>query len=133
MTAKVTGWIVGVLGALLAAGGIWLVALGGTWAYVVLGIGWAATGVCLVMQRRAALWVYAALLLFTLVWALVESGFDGWALAPRLALFWLVGLWLLTPWVVRPLRRGRPSPVAPGSRDETSPDWRAPRLRVCPR
>ena len=99
MAAIVTGWIIGVLGVLLAAGGAWLATLGDTWAYIVLGLGWAVTGALLIARRRAALWVYAALLLFTLVWSLFEAGLDRWALAPRCALFWLVGLWLLTPWV----------------------------------
>jgi quinoprotein glucose dehydrogenase len=129
MAAIVTGWIVGILGVLLAIGGIWLAALGGTWAYIALGIGWAAAGFCLVARRAAALWVYAALLLFTLVWALAEAGLDRWALAPRLALFWLVGLWLLTPWVVRPLRRGRVALRGRGAASATgaTSDWRTPR------
>ena len=103
MAAMVTGWVMSVLGLLLAGGGIRLATLGGTWAYIVLGIGWLVTGALLIARRRVALWTYAALLAFTLVWALLEAGLDRWALAPRLALFWLVGLWLLTPWVSRTL------------------------------
>jgi quinoprotein glucose dehydrogenase len=104
MAALLSGWILLLLGLLLAAGGVWLAALGDSWAYIVLGAGWAVTGGLLIARRRAALWAYAALLLFTLVWALFEAGLDRWALAPRLALFWLVGLWLLTPWITRTLR-----------------------------
>ena len=103
MAAMVTGWVMLVLGVILAGGGVRLATLGGTWAYVVLGIGWLLTGAFLIARRHVALWIYAALLAFTLAWALLEAGIDRWALAPRLALFWLVGLWLLTPWVSRPL------------------------------
>ena len=85
------------LGVLLAGGGIRLAMLGGSWAYIVLGLGWLVTGGVLIGRRRVALWIYAALLVFTLVWAIFEAGLDRWALAPRLGLFWLVGLWLLTP------------------------------------
>ncbi|HSC64238.1 MAG TPA: membrane-bound PQQ-dependent dehydrogenase, glucose/quinate/shikimate family [Caldimonas sp.] len=108
MAATATGWAMLVLGLLLAGGGVRLATLGGTWAYVGLGIGWLLTGAFLIGRRRAALWIYAALLAFTLVWALSEVGLDRWALAPRLALFWLVGLWLLSPWVSR-LLSGRTS------------------------
>jgi quinoprotein glucose dehydrogenase len=115
MAAMVTGWILLLLGVLLAAGGVWLAALGDTWAYIVLGAGWAVTGGLLIARRRVALWVYAATLLFTLVWALFEAGLDRWALAPRLALFWLVGLWLLTPWITRSLGP-RPDALPPPAR-----------------
>ena len=108
MAAIVTGWVMLVLGLLLAGGGVRLAMLGGSWSYIVLGLGWLATGALLIGRRRAALWTYAALLAFTLGWAIFEAGLDRWALAPRLALFWLVGLWLLTPWVSRSLRLSVP-------------------------
>ena len=135
MAAMVTGWAMSVLGLLLVGGGIRLATLGGTWAYVVLGIGWLATGVLLIARRCVALWVYATLLAFTLVWALLEAGLDRWALAPRLALFWLVGLWLLTPWVSRTLASWTPRPIEadvarpPGSPRATLPFPVAARTR----
>jgi quinoprotein glucose dehydrogenase len=103
MAAIVTGWIMLVLGVLLAAGGVWLAVLGGSWVYIGLGIGWLATGWLLVLRRRAALTVYAVLLACTTIWALWEVGLDRWSLVPRCALFWLVALWLLVPWVSRSL------------------------------
>ena len=138
MAATVTGWVMLALGVLLAGGGIRLATLGGTWAYIVLGIGWLMTGVLLIARRRVALWSYAALLAFTLVWALLEAGLDRWALAPRLALFWLVGLWLLTPCVSRPLTFRTPRreteadvavPTEPVARTTDASDrrWRAAR------
>ena len=129
MAAMVTGWILLLLGVLLAAGGVWLAALGDSWAYIVLGAGWAVTGGLLIARRRWALWVYAATLLFTLVWALFEAGLDRWALAPRLALFWLVGLWLLTPWITRTLgpRPDALPPAAQGAAGVPRPRWYAAR------
>jgi quinoprotein glucose dehydrogenase len=108
MAAMVSGWVMLVLGGLLAAGGVRLAVLGGTWAYIVLGIGCLLAGGFLIARRRISLSIYAALLDFALAWALWEAGLDRWALAPRLALFWLVGLWLLTPWVGRRLAPGTP-------------------------
>lgn len=104
MAAVVTGYIFFVIGILLAAGGVWLAALGGSWAYVALGLGLLVAGWLLTRRRAAALGVYAALLAFVLFWAIWEVGLDRWALIPRGALFAIIGLWLLTPWTSRPLR-----------------------------
>lgn len=104
MIAIVTGWFLAILGLLLIVGGVWLAILGGTWAYVGLGVGWLISGVLLILRRRAALGVYAVLLILTLIWAVLEVGLDRWALLPRYALFGLVGLWLLAPWIYWPLR-----------------------------
>ena len=104
MIAIVTGWFLATLGLVLIVGGIWLAILGGTLAYVGLGAGWLISGVLLILRRRSALGVYALLLVLTLIWAWLEVGLDRWALLPRYALFGLVGLWLLAPWIYWPLR-----------------------------
>ncbi|MEO6030291.1 MAG: membrane-bound PQQ-dependent dehydrogenase, glucose/quinate/shikimate family [Burkholderiaceae bacterium] len=118
----ITGSIFALLGLVLAGGGVWLAALGGTWAYIGLGFGLAATGVLLARRHRAALGVYAALLVATLLWALWEVGLDRWALIPRGALFAVFGLWLLAPWINRSLHAapGPEAPLAPSS-------WHGPR------
>src|SRR5262245_41125651 len=106
MVVAITGWLLVLLGASLAAGGVWLAAIGGSWAYIVLGAGLVITGVLLSRRRAAALGVYAAVLVATLAWALWEVGLDRWALVPRGALLALLGLWLLTPWIGRFSWRG---------------------------
>ncbi len=98
-----TGIVYVLLGAILAAGGLWLAALGGTVFYVIVGLGIAATGALLLMGRWTALWVYAGVLVATLVWAISEVGFDWWPLAARGDVVFPLGLWLLTPWVTRGL------------------------------
>src|SRR5690606_10561164 len=52
-------------------------------------------------RRRAAIWLYAVLLLGTLLWTLYEVRFDWWQLAPRIDLWCLLGLWLILPFVNR--------------------------------
>ncbi len=44
-------------------------------------------------------------MLVALVWALLEVGFDWWALMPRGGIIILLGLWLAMPWIVGPLRQ----------------------------
>lgn len=103
MLSLITGWIIIVLGALLATGGAQLVLLGGNWAYLFLGAGLLLTGILLARRNDRALMLYAVLLLGTLLWALWEVGLDRWALVPRGALLAVLGLWLLTPWIHRQL------------------------------
>lgn len=91
------------LGVILAAGGIWLAFLGGTYFYIVMGLGLAVSGGLLLARRQAGLAVYGLTLIATLAWSLFEVGFDWWALAPRGGLLTLLGLLILTPPVVRGL------------------------------
>lgn len=111
----ITGVVFLLIGLVLAGGGIWLASLGGSWFYLLAGLGFVATAVLLWMRRPAALAVYAALLLATLAWSLWEAGLDWWPLATRLGLLFLLALWLLLPWVRRGLvgrRRDSTTPAA---------------------
>ncbi|HEV7344648.1 MAG TPA: membrane-bound PQQ-dependent dehydrogenase, glucose/quinate/shikimate family [Devosia sp.] len=78
------GGLLVLLGVIIGGGGLWLIALGGSWYYLVAGIGLIASGVLIVMGRMLGAIVYGATYLFTLVWALWEVGLDGWPLVPRL-------------------------------------------------
>ena len=75
--------IVGLVGLYLAGFGAYLTILGGSIYYVLAGIALIATAVLLIRRRSLALWIYAATLGVTLVWALWEVGLDFWQLAPR--------------------------------------------------
>lgn len=106
MPATVTGIVYALIGLVLAVGGAWLVSLGGSWYYLIAGIGILATGSLLIARRPSALWLYSAVLVGTLAWAVWEVGFDWWQLAPRGGLVVLLGVWLLTPWVDNNLDEG---------------------------
>ncbi|GAB3673016.1 glucose/quinate/shikimate family membrane-bound PQQ-dependent dehydrogenase [Salinisphaera aquimarina] len=92
-----------VVGVAMAAGGIRLITLGGSWYYLIAGVAFAVSGVLLIAARRSGLWLYAAILLASVVWSLFEVGLDWWPLVPRLAMWAVIGLVLLLPWVRRPL------------------------------
>ncbi len=106
MVAIFTGVFYILLGLGLCWGGFELVRFGGSPFYLVAGGAFVLTGVLLVFRSRAALWVYALLIVGALAWGLWEVRFDWWQLGPRGGLIVLLGLWLLTPWVRRPLRGG---------------------------
>src|SRR3954468_12554948 len=90
----------------LFAGGLWLVMLGGSIYYLVAGVVLAAKSWLLMRRSAAALWVYAAMLLGTMAWAIWEVGFDFWSLAPRGDILVPLGVWLLFPFIVSHLSPG---------------------------
>lgn len=94
------GGLIALVGVAVAVAGGWLILKGGSWYYLLAGLGFAATGFLLVARRPAGLWVYAAVVLGTLAWAVWEIGFDWWQLAPRGDVVFLIGLLLLTPWIL---------------------------------
>ena len=97
------GIVILMLGLVLAVGGIWLLAVGGSWYYAIAALGFLLTAVLLIRRRPASLWVYALVVLGSLAWALWEAGLDWWPLAARGDVIFLIGAFLLTPWVTRGL------------------------------
>lgn len=89
----VYGLILIVIGALLAYGGFRLLMLGGSFYYLPAGLLSLASGIAVLRGKwRAGGWVFLALMVITLVWALIEAGIDGWALMPRLLSPLVLGL-----------------------------------------
>ncbi len=82
--AMLVATIILIFGLPIAAGGVWLIALGGSWYYLPAGIGLLATAILLYRRSSAAVWVYLVTFIGTLIWALWEAGFNGWAQVPRL-------------------------------------------------
>ncbi|TIS97817.1 glucose/quinate/shikimate family membrane-bound PQQ-dependent dehydrogenase [Mesorhizobium sp.] len=111
MAVVITSLILFLIGLALGGGGIWLASLGGSWYYIIAGIAFLVAGWLLYRRKSMALWLYAAIVIGTLCWAVWEIGFDWWELGPRGGIIVLIALWLLTPWA----RRGL-----------TGPDGRAP-------
>ncbi|MGV1766156.1 glucose/quinate/shikimate family membrane-bound PQQ-dependent dehydrogenase [Agrobacterium rhizogenes] len=103
MAIGITSFVLALIGLALGGGGLWLVLLGGSFFYVLAGLAFLATAILLFLRKAAALWLYAIFVLAALGWAIWEVGFDWWQLGPRGGLIILIGLWLLTPWIRRPL------------------------------
>lgn len=82
--AVILGAVNLVLGLLIGAGGVWLIALGGSWYYGLAGLGLIVSGALLIRQRPAGAWLYVLIWALTVIWAYWEVGLDGWALMPRL-------------------------------------------------
>ena len=109
MTIMITAIIFMLIGIAPAIGGGHLLLLGGSAYYLVAGLAFILTAVLLFLRRAMALRVYAVIVLASLGWAIWEVGFDWWQLGPRGGLIVLLGLWLLTPWVRKPLGFSSPT------------------------
>ncbi|PYG58004.1 glucose/quinate/shikimate family membrane-bound PQQ-dependent dehydrogenase [Rhizobium sp. UGM030330-04] len=109
MAVTVTAVVLTLIGLALFGFGSQLVMLGGSFYYVLSGLAFLLTAILLFKRNRAALHVYAVFIVATLVWAVWEVGFDWWQLGPRGGLIILIGLWLLVPWVRRPLGFASPT------------------------
>ncbi|MBO9622895.1 MAG: membrane-bound PQQ-dependent dehydrogenase, glucose/quinate/shikimate family [Sphingomonas sp.] len=81
--AIVIGGIVAVIGLVLALGGAWLAALGGSLYYLVTGVAMVAAGALLVRGRITGGWIYVVIVVLSMVWAWWEVGANAWAQVPR--------------------------------------------------
>lgn len=83
--------------AMLIGFGTALAFLGGSFYYLAAGLAVGLVAYLSFVHSKRALPVFAVFYIATAVWAFWESGADGWALAPRLGLFTVLGLWMLSP------------------------------------
>lgn len=85
--ATLFGVVLLAIGLVLAIGGARLATLGGSWYYLLAGIGLLASGALYVLRKAAAAWLFGLVALATVAWSLSETGLAFWPLVPRLAPF----------------------------------------------
>ncbi|MDQ7776912.1 MAG: glucose/quinate/shikimate family membrane-bound PQQ-dependent dehydrogenase [Paracoccus aminovorans] len=95
--------VFGLIGLALVGLGGWLAGLGGSPAYLALGLGILGSAWLLWRGRRAGLHGFAAVIALWLAWSLWEVGLDWWQLMPRGGIPVLMGIWLWLPAVRRRL------------------------------
>ena len=83
VAVRVLGVLLIGIGLVLAIGGGWLLSLGGSFYYLLAGLGLVASGVMLFRLSLLGAWIYIAVFILTVLWALWEVGLNGWALVPR--------------------------------------------------
>jgi len=101
--AILTSVVLALAGLAFIIGGTALSALGGSWYYLIAGLGVLLSAILLARRSPYALWLYAMVLFGSTVWALAEVRFDWWQLVPRLWIWFVLGLWLTMPWILRSL------------------------------
>lgn len=107
----ISGIVIAILGLVLAVAGAELIAVGGSYYYLAVGVAIALSGLLLILRWRASLWLYALVVLGTVIWSYYEVGLDWWQIAPRGDVIFLVGLYLLMPWILRRLPSGAAWPL----------------------
>ncbi|MDI3441474.1 membrane-bound PQQ-dependent dehydrogenase, glucose/quinate/shikimate family [Erwinia sp. V90_4] len=103
MLNKLTGIVIAVIAIAMLYMGAQLLMLGGSPFYVIIGVGLLATAITLFMNKKISLSIYAVLMWLVVAWSIYEVGFDKWQWIPRGNIIGVIGLWLVMPWVVRPL------------------------------
>lgn len=86
------GLIIALLGLALAAGGIRLVSLGGSWYFLVGGLAMALSGLLIALRKPVGAWLFAAFLIGTALWAVSDTGLVFWPLFSRLFMFSAIGV-----------------------------------------
>ena len=92
---KLIGLVLIATGLALLGGGAYLASLGGSWYYVLAGIGLAVSGWRVFQGRIDGLYIYLIVFIFTILWNFYEVGFRFWASVPRLAAPMVIGMVLL--------------------------------------
>jgi quinoprotein glucose dehydrogenase len=100
--------LIALIGLYLVIYGGELLRLGGSPYYLVAGLALIASGALLMLRKRSGASLYGAVVFATLVWALWEVGWNGWALMPRIVTLAVLGLILFVPRVSQALRDSRP-------------------------
>ncbi|PZR00180.1 MAG: membrane-bound PQQ-dependent dehydrogenase, glucose/quinate/shikimate family [Cereibacter sphaeroides] len=113
MATALPALVFALLGLALSGLGGWLVVLGGSPAYLLIGLGLLFCGWLLARRNGAVFSVFSMLLLATLAWAIWEVGFDWWQLGPRGGVLVVLGIWLWLPPVRRRLAPAG-APIASG-------------------
>lgn len=103
MSVTITAILFALIGIALAAGGAQLLMLGGSVYYLITGLAFLLTAILLYMRRSSALLLYAVIVIGSLLWAVWEVGLDWWQLGPRGGVIIVLGIWLLMPWIRKPL------------------------------
>ena len=73
-----------VFGLLFVAGGSYLATLGGSLYFLLAGLGMIAASVLMFKQRLWGAWLFAAVMVASIVWALLDAGWVFWPLVSRL-------------------------------------------------
>ncbi|KAF0568848.1 Glucose dehydrogenase, PQQ-dependent [Psychrobacter nivimaris] len=101
---KFVAIIMAIFAAPLLIGGAYLLSLGGSPYYLIAGVIILTTAFLLFKKHWSAYGLYALFIVATMAWALWESGFYWWALAPRVGFPLIFGLLMLLPWVSNKMR-----------------------------
>jgi quinate dehydrogenase (quinone) len=97
------GVLIALIGLGLAGGGGYLIALGGSWYFLLMGLAMLASGLMIARRKPLGAWLYGVALVLTAIWAVWDAGLEYWPLVSRVLTFAVIGLVvaLIYPTLVR--------------------------------
>ncbi|MFP2505099.1 glucose/quinate/shikimate family membrane-bound PQQ-dependent dehydrogenase [Buttiauxella gaviniae] len=100
-------WLLWVLGGLMALiglaigiGGAYLVALGGSWYFLLMGIVMLISAILIVKKKIAGLVLYSLAFVCSIFWAISDAGWDFWPLFSRLFTFAVLAFLAAIAWPI---------------------------------
>ena len=91
-----------VFGLLYVAGGGYLATLGGSWYFLLAGLGMTVSAVLLFKSRLLGAWLFAVVMVLSVIWALVDAGLVFW---PQISRLFALGVLSLVVALVYPTLR----------------------------
>ena len=97
------GVLIALIGLGLAGGGGYLISLGGSAYFLLMGLAMLVSGLMIARRKPQGAWLYGLALILTAIWAVWDAGFDYWPLVSRVLTFAVIGLVvaLIYPTLVR--------------------------------
>ncbi|BCQ71731.1 quinate dehydrogenase [Pseudomonas sp. Eqa60] len=103
MVARGLGILIALIGLGLAAGGGYLLSLGGSAYFLLMGLAMLVSGLLIARRNPRGAWLYGVALVLTAIWAVWDAGLEYWPLVSRVLTFAVIGLVvaLIYPTLVR--------------------------------
>ncbi len=97
------GVLIALIGLGLAGGGGYLISLGGSGYFLLMGLAMLVSGLMIARRKPAGAWLYRLALILTAIWAVWDAGLEYWPLVSRVLTFAVIGLVvaLIYPTLVR--------------------------------
>jgi len=97
------GVLIALIGLGLVGGGGYLIALGGSWYFLLMGLAMLVSGLMIARRKPLGAWLYALALILTAIWSVWDAGLEYWPLVSRVLTFAVIGLVvaLIYPTLVR--------------------------------
>ncbi|WP_322964913.1 membrane-bound PQQ-dependent dehydrogenase, glucose/quinate/shikimate family [Sphingomonas fuzhouensis] len=102
--AKILGWALALLGGFFAVAGGYLALLGGSPYYVLAGLAMILSGALIGRGDPRGRWLYVAIWVATVIWAVWEIGFDPLQLVPRVVAPSVLLILVAMPWIIAGVR-----------------------------
>lgn len=86
------GVLIALIGLGLAGGGGYLVSLGGSGYFLLMGLAMLVSGLLIARRNPRGAWLYGVALVLTAIWAVWDTGLEYWPLVSRVLTFAVIGL-----------------------------------------